>query len=303
VKELFLVAGVTFAALTPMGSVTAADMYPPPPVVSEWKPPAETWTGPYVGIAFGGKYANTTWAATSLRDPPGVLLGGIQNPIDQTSPRTYNPLGLRAGGYVGYNWQVNPIYVVGIEADFAWAARSQTATGLPGCAGHVVAAGVASGCTLGVNRLGSPGTDFAIVDMLWDGSVRARAGYMVANLWFYGTGGVAWQKMSTTAICDSFTTSDYCLQTSGPRVEPQFLESTRTRMGWTAGGGLEGRIVGNWLLRGEYRYASFGTWNEVAAFTPAGAGSNTYRYQVSVQTHIVTFGLGYKFDWGNPSDD
>jgi outer membrane immunogenic protein len=232
-----------------------------------------------------------------------VLLGGIQNPIDPTSPRAYNPSGFRAGGYVGYNWQVNAIYVVGLEADIAWAQKSQTANGLPGCAGHFVAVGVASGCVLGFAGGGTPGTDFASVDMRWDASLRVRAGYMVANLWFYGTGGVAWQNMTTTGICDSFTTSDYCHQAFGPRVGPQFIENSRTRIGWTVGGGLEAKIVGNWLLRGEYRYADFGTWNEVLAFTPAGAGSNTYRYQLSVQTHIVTFGFGYKLDWGSLSID
>jgi opacity protein-like surface antigen len=47
---------------------------------------------------------------------------------------------------------------------------------------------------------------------------------------------------------------------------------------------------GNWLLRGEYRYANFGTSSYVF---PCGTTvtNNTYRFDVHNQTHIATFGL------------
>jgi outer membrane immunogenic protein len=30
--------------------------------------------------------------------------------------------------------------------------------------------------------------------------------------------------------------------------------------GWTVGGGLEWKLLQNWLLRGEYRYSDYGTF-------------------------------------------
>lgn len=290
-KKLLL-GSVAVATLGVVGSAFAADMpayrAAPPPVVSDW-------TGPYIGIELGGKMADSTWTATSLRDPPGVLLGGISNPIDPTSPRTYNPSGFRAGGYLGYNWQVNSLWVVGLEADAAWTNKTQTAVDLPGCGGHFIAVGVYQGCVLGLFGAGVPGTDLASVELRWDASVRGRLGYLVApNLLLYVTGGVAWQNVRSTGVCGPFLVSDYCNTAFGVAVGSQSITNSTTRTGGTVGGGLEGKLYGNWLLRGEYRYADFGNWNEVFAFTPTPAGSNTYRYRLELQTHIVTLGLAYK---------
>src|ERR1022692_3026482 len=76
---------------------------PPPPA------PAASWTGFYVGAALGGKWADTTWTTTSL-------VSSFPEVIDASSPRNYQPSGLRAGGYAGYNWQLASRWVGGIEA-------------------------------------------------------------------------------------------------------------------------------------------------------------------------------------------
>jgi hypothetical protein len=67
--------------------------------------------------------------------------------------------------------------------------------------------------------------------------------------------------------------------------------------GWTVGGGLEKMIYGNWILRAEYRFSQFGHVNDVLPFAAPGAtvGSDFVRYRLSVQTHIATVGLAYKF--------
>jgi len=84
----------------------AADLVPlykaPPPVYP-------SWTGFYVGGELGGKWADGTWTATSLRDPPGIPPAvGVVLPIDASSPTDYRAGSLRFGGYVGYNWQFDP---------------------------------------------------------------------------------------------------------------------------------------------------------------------------------------------------
>src|ERR1019366_9752704 len=83
----------------------------------------------------------------------------------------------RAGAYAGYDWQVAD-WVLGLEADLAWADSSASAAGIPGCA--VL-------CTLGFP---GPGIDVASVRMGWDASARARLGYLMApDLLAYATGG------------------------------------------------------------------------------------------------------------------
>jgi outer membrane immunogenic protein len=270
-------------------------------------PVVEDWTGAYIGVELGGKYADTTWTATSLRDAPGVSpASGVQNAIDITSPRTYNPSSFRAGGYLGYNWQINQSWVVGVEGDIASARKSQTAAGFPGCTGIIIGAGLASGCTsnppgVAPGFVGGLGVDSATIEMRWDASIRGRVGFLVApNLLLYGTGGVAWQNMRSIGACSNFFISPYC-NTSAATIAlappGQVIQNSTTRMGATVGAGLEAKIYGNWLLRGEYRYADFRPWNEVFAFMPDPLSNNTYRYQLTVHTHIVTFGLAYKFAW------
>ena len=54
--------------------------------------PIPNWTGFYIGGAF-------TWWTTSTSDLPGTI-------VDVSSPRNFDPSGLRAGGYASYNWQI-----------------------------------------------------------------------------------------------------------------------------------------------------------------------------------------------------
>jgi len=98
---------------------------------------------------------------------------------------------------IGYNWQFAPQWVAGIEADGAYANKTDTAAGVPGCS---------------INCTGTPGpgADKSSVKMGWDASLRARLGYLVLpNLMAYGTGGIAWQH---------FETSNLSVQPGGPNV-------------------------------------------------------------------------------------
>jgi outer membrane immunogenic protein len=62
-------------------------------------------------------------------------------------------------------------------------------------------------------------------------------------------------------------------------------------------------VASHWIVRGEYRYADFGTvTNTDTRFCPAGvctgAGPSVTQvasYDLDPKTHTVTFGLAYKF--------
>jgi outer membrane immunogenic protein len=285
----FLIATFGFATLAVSGEVRAADLRIPAPVMAVT--PAWSWTGFYIGGNIGGKWMNDPWTAASLRDPPGPI-GGAQLPVDATSPRNYEGESARLGGYLGYNWQFSPLWVVGVEADAAWAdSHNAPKGGFPGCSPSGVL-----GCTAGFGfGPGAPfGGDTTEVDMRWDASVRGRVGLLITpDVLLYGTGGVAWQRIEATGNCGPFTSSFYCNGSTQPT--PSSITQTTTLVGWTAGAGVEVHVAEGWLVRAEYRYANFGTWNSVFAFGPTDAGDNTYRFQLHPTTNIVTAGVAYKF--------
>jgi outer membrane immunogenic protein len=276
---------VAFGLVTPASAADLAPRYKP--VATPMAQPG--WTGFYLGADIGGKWGNADWAATSLRDPPGIPPKvGVVLPIDASSPTSYRPSSVRAGLYAGYYLQLTSQWVGGIEADVAWANASSSFAGFPGCA--------LGACTFPNSGVNAP-VDSTSVRMRWDASLRARLGYLVTpDLLAYGTGGVAWQNIETSGTCGALIASDYCNGVGA--ISPNAISHATTLTGWTLGAGLEWRFAGSWLVRGEYRYSDFGSTNDVFGFgfSPI-AGDNTYRYRVAVQTHMATLGLAYKFNW------
>ena len=238
------------------------------------------WTGPYLGVAGGGKIGSTTWTATQLNGGGDAVTPFT--PVDGTSPRGYDLAAARIGTYAGYNWQNGP-WVFGPEIDFGWSDVSQTKQFLPGCG---------LGCG---GFFVTPGpNDTASVALKWDADITGRAGYLVKpDLLVYGKGGLALQQAKTTGVCVSPTdNSQYCFS---PGTQAPITHDL-TLLGFTIGGGLETKLFGNWLLRGEYRFSYFPAADDTFAFLPSTTGlNNTYRYRLSAQTHIVTLGLAYKF--------
>ena len=85
----------------------------------------------------------------------------------------------------------------------------------------------------------------------WQGSTRARFGYAFDNILPYVTGGVAYGNVKTS-VAGLGSNSD-------------------TRVGWTAGAGVEYAIDQNWIVRGEARYVDLGQKNVTIAGTRAKA--------------------------------
>lgn len=271
-RAVSTISGAAFM-LAATGIAFAADMTvkAPPPA------PAFSWTGVYAGIALGGKWGDTNWTTTSIAVP------GIPSVVDSSSPRNFDPSAFRYGGYAGYNWQFAPQWLLGVEADFAGADGSSTSTGIPGCA--IGCIGLAAG----------PGLDTSSVKMRWDASVRARMGYLIsADLLAYATGGIAWQNVQASATCQHSLPDPLCLFLPGTPFATATSNTILT--GWTIGGGLEYRIYGNWLLRGEYRYSDFGTRaGDVLDLGLPGALPTVVTHNLRVHTHIATGGIGFKF--------
>jgi len=141
-----LLAGAAAFALT-LGAAFPAlaadaiyDQAPEPPA-----PPAAVagdWSGFYLGV-----YGGYNWLSSEIN--PGVDIDGID--------------GLTGGGFVGYNVQVDPNWVVGLE-------------GMAGLNGAE-------------NNFGA-----TTVEQGWDASLRARLGYTFDSSMLYGLAGVAGTK-------------------------------------------------------------------------------------------------------------
>jgi outer membrane immunogenic protein len=259
---------VAAIALTELAS--AADL---PRTVQAPKAPvavASNWSGFYVGASLGGRWIDSTWATIAMGDPLG--------PVDPTTtPVSWKSSTFRTGGYVGGNWQVNSLWVVGLEADAAWGNNKKSLAGIPGTFGTG-----GQGADLGAQNFDSSG-----ITLGWDGSIRARVGFLVTPTWLlYGTGGFAWQQVEISATCNgSLFNSSWCI---AARTESY----PTTMIGWTAGGGIETQLGSHWFLRAEYRYSSYGNVSHIFfSDTPIDQVAVTQ----SLKTNTGLIGLAYRY--------
>ena len=247
-------------------AVLAADMPLKAPVIA-----ADPWTGWYLGASAGGRFNKDTWTGTGFDNPAApALLTSRDNPHDFSSTSA------RLGLYGGYNWRVQQMWVVGLEADIAWANNKTSAAGIPG--------------------LATTTPDSVAIKDSWDGGLRARLGYLIApSTLLFGTGGVSWMKSEPSISCAGIGGFSWC---SGSNIATFRTDSvSKTAVGWTLGGGLETIVMPNWLLRGEYRYTSYAGYQAtlLANGSAGGGTSDTVTTDIKTRTQTFLVGLAYKF--------
>jgi len=221
------------------------------------------WTGWTVGVASGFEWQRNSWTTTGLTIPAFA-------PLASTASAGFDEDGERASLFVGYAWKTGGI-IWGIEADIGKSNTSATKIGIPGTA---VAAALAA----------SP--DATVVSAGYDGSLRLRAGVLVApSLQAYATGGLAFEEVHASASCSVSSGSPWC-------VAERHQEISKVSFGWTAGVGYEWAFAGNWFTRGEYRYTSLG---DVKTTFFANAPVDAVAVKIEPTDHRLEFGLGYRF--------
>src|SRR5512139_823500 len=170
-----------------------------------------------------------------------------------------NPRGALAGGYAGYNYQFGN-WVAGLETDIAW-------SGLRGSADLTGKLDTVPFAVRAENRVN------------WLGTTRARIGYALGSVLLYGAGGVAYGgvKSDYTACigCSSLNSSF-----------TQTYSTNHTKVGWTAGAGLEYLIGGNITARAEYLYYDLGNTTD---------NLDGVNVSTSHNGHVGRVGLGFKF--------
>jgi opacity protein-like surface antigen len=242
-------------------------------------------TGPYVGAAIGNRLSDATWRTTGVSFGAGGNGGppGTDIPDRTTYKNPFFGSTARAGGYLGYNWQVMPRWLVGLEGDIAYSDARMSQGGIPGTYGN------------GAN--GFLGTEAQRQDSVqvkfgWDASIRGRIGYLATPNWLiYTTAGLAFEDIQISVICNGRADS-YCGPGSPGVAVARGQSVSSVKTGWTLGYGIETALWQNWVGRFEYRYADLGTIsNTFFARTANVVGMN-----LSVTSHILQAGLTYRFD-------
>ena len=257
--SLGAIATVVFSTTAFAADLPARTYTKVPAIVS----PASDWSGFYIGGDLGGAWAHTTSTQNPL--PSSVAFG--------LDPQTFSYGGSSFLGavHLGYNWQVSPRFLVGIEGDLAWLRADGSASGIWTDGGVTTCVPVASCATtmsMSVTALAS---------------IRGRAGVLVTpTMLLYGTGGAAWGKQTYNA--DGFNRN---IGYDAP------ASVSATTSGFVAGGGLEAMFTGTWLLRAEYLYSRFGNGPNVSVFPQPPFGQNYTWGNTSVNT--ASIGLSYRF--------
>jgi outer membrane immunogenic protein len=286
---LRLAATIAGAALIAVvaGSAQAADM----PLKARPAPvPVYTWTGFYGGINGGYGWSDRTVTFTP-GDPliqaitcNGAAIGTCALPA---SNKLHGGFG---GLQVGYNWQVNPFFLAGLDADFQGSAIRGSVTNPP----FLMAAGVFGGPS-------QIGTEHSVT---WFGTVRGRLGFLPTDrLLIYGTGGFAYGRVEANSVLTPAAPNviggfGFGINCTGVAFPNCFTgNSTRTATGWTAGGGFEFALSPNISLKAEYLYINLGT-NSHALVAVNGLGGPPASFVVStkVDYSLARVGLNYRFD-------
>jgi outer membrane immunogenic protein len=113
----------------------------------------------------------------------------------------------------------------------------------------------------------------------WFDALTSRLGYAVAPGWLiYSQGGVVWANTRTDVTFAGFQVGD-----------------SKTRSGWTAGGGVEWMFASRWSAFLEGNFMDFGS-RDATIFTPVACD---FGCNLSTKTTAATVlvGVNYRFGW------
>lgn len=132
------------------------------------------------------------------------------------------------------------------------------------------------------------GTTLTIDQKLeWFGTVRGRVGILATpKVLFYGTGGVAFGEIKTTGMMTGFTPAGVAIASTGSTWE--------TRVGWTVGAGVEGKITQNWSAKLKYLSMDLGRFSS-GPFTLAPASAIAANVSSRFTDHILRACINYQF--------
>lgn len=261
----------------------------PPPVVV-----VERWTGFYFG-AHGGYAWDRNSVGYSANDPASAGLFLSILPLGAAGLNASNRLATRGalgGLQIGYNRQVGPQWIVGLEADISLASikGSETRRGF---------------------AIGNP-TSFTAEERVRSfGTVRGRFGVLpTENFLAFVTGGLAYARVQqSAAINTNIAAAGFTFAAGGfsflcDTTNPQcFVGSTTAwQAGWTAGGGMEHKWTRNLSLKAEILHVSLRASSVTATATKLGGAGAPSTYNANFgrpNFNVARAGVNWHFPPAN----
>jgi outer membrane immunogenic protein len=237
------------------------------PMLAAW-----TWAGPYVGGTIG--YSAGKSKTDTIFSDPG---SGAELFATSASRRLDGAIG---GAQAGYNW-VAGILLTGVEGDLNYSGQRAKLNAV--CPGEICNPGL-------IGVIGNPSVLAKFEDgqkLEWFATLRARLGVtVIPDAVAYVTGGLAVGEVMTAGTVFGFDGDGNPVNT--------IVSSHNTKAGWTAGGGIEGRLVGNWTAKIDYLYLDLGTVSTIPA--PAPNSTTAAAFNSRVTDNLLRVGINYKFD-------
>jgi outer membrane immunogenic protein len=284
----FIAAGAAVVSLILAVPAVAADMPAKAPVYKAPVAVAPSWNGFYLGANIGGGWGSRS-VDYSPNDPAAASL--FFSSVGAPPSTSFKSSGALGGLQLGYNWQLNRNWLVGLETDFDW-------SGMKG-------SGSSTGAINGVD----PFTATVDERIKWFGTVRARLGYLpMDNLLTYITGGFAYGRVEHTGsyVNNSALFGLEIVPVGGFSVSCGSVatcfagSSSSVATGWTAGGGLEYALWKNITLKAEYLYVNLGSTSVtetalavsfIGTSAPASFNANFSR----TSFNVARIGMNYRF--------
>lgn len=179
-----------------------------------------------------------------------------QAPVEAMVPEqaSFDWSGFYIGAFGGYGWGETDDGFDSVDIEGALAGGT---VGYNHQMGQFVVGLEADGAWSGIE-----GDDAAFDTSIdWLSTVRGRVGFALDNFLIYGTGGAAIGEVS---------------------YDDGIVDDSDTRVGWTAGGGVEAAVTDNISIKGEYLYVDLGE-EEIGGT------------DVDINAHTVRGGINYRF--------
>jgi iron complex outermembrane receptor protein len=234
--------------------------------------PAWSWAGPYVGGTIGYS-AGKSKTDTIFSNPES----GAELFATSASRRLDGAIG---GAQAGYNWLAG-IWLAGVEGDLNYSGQRAKLNAV--CPGEICNPAL-------VGIIGDPSVIARFEQgqkLEWFATLRGRLGVTVTpDALAYVTGGLAVGEVMTAGTVFGFDGDANPVNT--------IVSSHNTKAGWAVGGGIEGRLVGNWTAKIEYLYLDLGTVTTIPA--PAPNSTTAVAFNSRITDNILRVGVNYKFD-------
>jgi outer membrane immunogenic protein len=272
-----VVGTIALSAVGLANGAFAADMPVKAPILA---PIIYNWTGCYVGGNAGWKWgrftesADTTAGIVASAPPTPFPAGHIDLDHLETSSGA-------VGGQIGCRWENAEHWVFGFEGDFDWTNLHGTVTNT------LTSFPFVSGDTF-ENRV------------RWESSGRVTLGHSFDRVLVYGTGGIAFSRVTMDALLFPPT----------PLGTPSYGSDSMTLVGGTVGLGAAYALSKNWEIVAEYRHTFYAQSDfnlgsvtarcVLGTFAPAPVCADTTATgHKGLETDEVLFKLNYRFDWGS----